>query len=285
MVFKSVLCMCTGQKRDNETGLDYFGARYFSSTLGRFTRPDPLYSSGRPANPQTWNRYAYALNNPLRYTDPFGLWEWDTCEAGDSVCEEWKTMFEAGIADARKAAISDKLTAAQQADLKEVLDYLGIAGDGNGVKISFGNIDGMTQGKLIGANQIKIDMAQIIKASNQEYFGYKYNLSAENGGVAVHEGRHGRNGDHRLPYPNNEKDIGPMLGALYGMEMKAYNSQSYVFKGLGVSTGLGHFHVWDIDGHNAADMETLRSIGVINATGWNIRNMEETIKEEIRNKK
>ncbi|MGJ5817124.1 RHS repeat-associated core domain-containing protein [Paludibaculum fermentans] len=56
-----------------ETGLDYFGARYFSAAQGRFTSPDPLMASARASNPQTWNRYAYTLNNPLRYVDPDGM--------------------------------------------------------------------------------------------------------------------------------------------------------------------------------------------------------------------
>lgn len=70
-----------GKERDQETGLDYFGGRYYAASLGRFTTPDPAYVEGENiANPQLWNRYNYALNNPLRYEDPDGrLWEtlWD----------------------------------------------------------------------------------------------------------------------------------------------------------------------------------------------------------------
>jgi RHS repeat-associated protein len=62
----------TGKERDAESGLDNFGARYNASTMGRFMTPDPLLNSGRPWNPQTWNRYAYALDNPLVYVDPDG---------------------------------------------------------------------------------------------------------------------------------------------------------------------------------------------------------------------
>jgi RHS repeat-associated protein len=63
----------TGKERDAETGLDYFGARYMSAAQGRFTSPDPFLGSGRPEDPQSWNRYAYARNNPLVYIDPTGL--------------------------------------------------------------------------------------------------------------------------------------------------------------------------------------------------------------------
>ena len=65
----------TGHPRDYESGLnlDYFGARYFSAAQGRFTSPDPLMASAHASDPQSWNRYAYARNNPLRYLDPDGL--------------------------------------------------------------------------------------------------------------------------------------------------------------------------------------------------------------------
>src|SRR6185437_455260 len=61
----------TGKERDTESGLDYFGARYLSSSMGRFMSPDPL--GGHLENPQSLNKYAYALNNPLTNTDPTGL--------------------------------------------------------------------------------------------------------------------------------------------------------------------------------------------------------------------
>jgi RHS repeat-associated protein len=89
----------TGKERDGETGLDYFGARYYSSAQGRFTSPDELQSTsekfillgkGHPTkqalpnadltNPQSLNKYHYALNNPLRYVDPDGQEPQDSAE-------------------------------------------------------------------------------------------------------------------------------------------------------------------------------------------------------------
>jgi RHS repeat-associated protein len=62
----------TAKERDAETGLDYFGARYYRADLGRFTTVDPGHVGGDVSNFQTWNAYAYAGNNPLRNIDPDG---------------------------------------------------------------------------------------------------------------------------------------------------------------------------------------------------------------------
>ncbi len=63
----------TGYERDIEADLDFAEARYYDFRHGRFTSVDPLLESGRPNNPQTWNRYIYVGNNPLNITDPTGL--------------------------------------------------------------------------------------------------------------------------------------------------------------------------------------------------------------------
>ncbi|HEV7645946.1 MAG TPA: RHS repeat-associated core domain-containing protein [Pyrinomonadaceae bacterium] len=63
----------TGYEKDQETGLDFAEARYYNNNLGKFTAVDPLVASGRSADPQTFNRYVYALNRPLSHTDPTGL--------------------------------------------------------------------------------------------------------------------------------------------------------------------------------------------------------------------
>lgn len=62
----------TGKERDAETGLDFFGARYFRSAQGRFTSVDPAFESEYLPYPQSWNRYAYVYNRPLSLTDPDG---------------------------------------------------------------------------------------------------------------------------------------------------------------------------------------------------------------------
>ena len=61
----------TGKERDSESGLDYFGARYYGSALGRFTSPDDGIDQ-HADNPQSWNLYGYVRNSPLVNTDPDG---------------------------------------------------------------------------------------------------------------------------------------------------------------------------------------------------------------------
>ncbi len=67
----------TGKERDSETGLDYFGARYYGSNMGRWMSPD---WSAAPVpvpyadltDPQTLNLYGYVRNNPLSHADADG---------------------------------------------------------------------------------------------------------------------------------------------------------------------------------------------------------------------
>jgi RHS repeat-associated protein len=63
----------SSKERDGETGLDYFGARYYSSAHGRFTTCDPgAAGAGHIVNPQRWNMYVFVIDNPLTLLDPDG---------------------------------------------------------------------------------------------------------------------------------------------------------------------------------------------------------------------
>ncbi|BCH11535.1 hypothetical protein MesoLj131c_57930 [Mesorhizobium sp. 131-3-5] len=68
----------TGKYLDDDTGLYYYGARYYDPALGRFISPDPLYV-GDPekctGNSTSCNLFAYANNNPMAFIDPTGLKE------------------------------------------------------------------------------------------------------------------------------------------------------------------------------------------------------------------
>ncbi len=70
----------TGQRHQPETMLYDYGARWYDNRRGRFIQPDTIVPE--PGNPQSLNRYAYTLNNPVRYTDPTGQAE---CASEDCV--------------------------------------------------------------------------------------------------------------------------------------------------------------------------------------------------------
>ena len=80
----------TGHERDYNGGtaiansdyLDYMHARHYTPTLGRFVSVDPTMDSANVAVPQTWNRYSYALNNPVLSIDPDGEVAWIAVGAG-----------------------------------------------------------------------------------------------------------------------------------------------------------------------------------------------------------
>jgi len=75
----------TGQNQDTVAGLYDFMYREYSPIAGRWVSPDPAGNKAvNPANPQSWNRYAYVLNSPLNAVDPDGLWcVWDNGSGHD----------------------------------------------------------------------------------------------------------------------------------------------------------------------------------------------------------
>ena len=79
----------TLKERDIETGLDYFLARYYSATQGRFTSVDPENAGADPSDPQSWNGYAYARNNPQVYTDSDGR-TYTVCDRNGKNCVDYK---------------------------------------------------------------------------------------------------------------------------------------------------------------------------------------------------
>jgi len=104
----------TGHVRDGATGLTYMQARHYSPELGRFLSNDPIGVS--LSSPQSFNRYAYANNNPYRYVDPDGRLPVPLIIAGIGAAvtayETYQTYQSEGAAAAGKsAAIGAALTA------------------------------------------------------------------------------------------------------------------------------------------------------------------------------
>ncbi len=119
------MAVVTGKQRDYESGLDYFGARFNSSNLGRFMTPDPFIPFNLKkdkfqawiSNPQHWNKYPYALNNPLLYVDPSGMTETIYYWLNSNLTDEQKKYFQEHKTDILNA-IADKL---KQGGIKDVV--------------------------------------------------------------------------------------------------------------------------------------------------------------------
>ena len=144
----------TLKERDVETGLDYFGARYYGSTQGRFMSADPLLTSGRPSNPQTWNKYSYTLGNPLKFVDPDGLFEWDVSLRDDPNLSDKERKRRADLraaftrarekaaADAAKAHDAGRLSDNKFQAINDALNAYGAENETNGVTVGIGTDNG-----------------------------------------------------------------------------------------------------------------------------------------------
>jgi len=131
----------TGKERDAETGMDFFGARYFAGAQGRFTSPDAFGVDQHPEDPQSWNLYAYARNNPLGFIDPGGEY---VC--GANVSEDQCNNFQKSLDQSQAAAnkLKDKYGAdsKQYTDAQRAIDVYGKQNVDNGVVVKIGDTGG-----------------------------------------------------------------------------------------------------------------------------------------------
>ena len=92
----------TGQRKDSGSGLLFYNARWYDPVVGRFLQADTIVPS--PGNPQSLNRYAYGLNNPLRYTDPTGhdvaCPGQDASQCYGGLFEYWASIYDQSRLDA-----------------------------------------------------------------------------------------------------------------------------------------------------------------------------------------
>ena len=129
----------TGKERDTESGNDYFGARYYASSMGRFLSPD-WSAKAEPVpyakldNPQTLNLYAYVGNNPLSRTDPTGHY---ICNGTKDQCAAIQTGLNLAKAAQEKLGADSKGGKA----IGAVLKFYGAAGEKNGVNVGFASMN------------------------------------------------------------------------------------------------------------------------------------------------
>jgi RHS repeat-associated protein len=143
----------TGKERDTETGLDYFGARYYGSNMARFSSADPISYLRPPsltiANPQRWNSYSYGLNSPLHNIDVGGLYS--------APVHIWITTTAAGHLGYGAGAISRMVKANLDVDSPRNQlrsNWHGMRDAGQSVEEGYGRSGDRMTAKLIEAVQL-----------------------------------------------------------------------------------------------------------------------------------
>ena len=135
----------TSQQRDAESGLDYFGARFFMAPAGRFLSADKPFADQFVENPQSWNLYSYTRNNPLKYVDKNG--EAVYCPTGDlSACgSDWYEAPSEQFARAREQLSAGKPFSAAVSffgAISAAIDPLGFTPNPVGVVTKAGRLAG-----------------------------------------------------------------------------------------------------------------------------------------------
>ena len=216
-----VRCRYTGKERDAESGLDYFTARYYGSNMGRMMSPDPI--GGDMTNPQSLNKYAYALNNPLRFTDPTGLY---VCKDGQDC-----SAFEKSL---------DALRNSKNADVARAAGACGALGDKNGVTVGFADLskqgeDGKVTSTLrVGADgklQAQSDVTISTKASGAGFDA-----------AIGHEGRHVADAQDVVKSISYDAQGNFTVGnniTRYQSEQRAYGVTNSILSSEGVNANEG----------------------------------------------
>jgi RHS repeat-associated protein len=240
----------TGKERDAESGNDYFGARYYASSMGRFLSPDwsakvepvPYAKLG---DPQSLNLYAYVLNNPLVRFDPDGH-EWRFNGNNQVTNDQLKKAFEAGVKAQGKGAWKAYAAIGKAKGIVNV-------GFGNLKSAEFGNVDSFSyksqSGKLTSvAGSITLNTDP--KAMNIGNF-------ADLAAASSHEFTHveGALADPRGGLTGGLANLAPRDGTLAN-EMSAFRNQA-----------RAAFVVGAIPGNSPITQGTALSWGVNNSIG------------------
>lgn len=198
-----------------------------SIRTGRFLSVDPVLDLKQAMkNPQGWNRYAYVLNNPLRFTDPTGKY---VCSGTQEAC----ATIEGGLQKMRDSAAAMKKNDPKRAELQQVINAYGKAGDDttkiktvwvnptnpNGTPVLPRNVMGQAGKEGLVAVSL-MNIAAKAGGDSQKAFTML-------GGTLTHEGK------HELQPAVVGLQGRPSLLSLLHYELQAYTLEKAYYGGLG----------------------------------------------------
>jgi RHS repeat-associated protein len=259
----------TGKERDAESGLDNFGARYNSSSMGRFMSPDPLLNSGRPWDPQSWNRYAYALNNTLNIVDPTGLYDLvNNCASNDKKCnkqfDQHAKDLKNGLADLQKKA--DKMKDGDEKNrLEAALGAVGTEGDHNGVNATFGALQGSDAAETTYNTGENGQLSATITFDPSKNSGSTiYGINAAHEGTHIEDTITGlANALDNAARPDWLRSPIPTLSP-FSIEYRGYQTSAWAGQALGLpSISFRGFQIWN-SSWATADRQTLQDRAITN---------------------
>ena len=169
----------TGKERDVETGNDYFGARYYVSSMGRWMSPD-WSAKAEPIpyakldNPQSLNLYAYIFNDPLATSDIDGHeGAWSLIKSVLNIVGI-KVGVSAGVGGSYKAGAAN---GEAHATLASVEGHTGLAGGGRGYSGNIlsagasGNIGNVAKAKLEAGGHVSPADGVVVRATAEASVG------------------------------------------------------------------------------------------------------------------
>ncbi len=119
----------------------FYNARYYDPYLNRWIQPDSIVPN--PADPQSLNRFTYARNNPVKYTDPTGHWTED--ELAQALGEDWRSRYfgKGAVFEGRDALLAFLLSrnTTEPLVLELIRPFFAVAGAAHDIGIGFEDID------------------------------------------------------------------------------------------------------------------------------------------------